>query len=100
MPGRRCCWIFIKASYPAKDEPYRSELAITAAASMANAVYEMGQQIGLVTNGRDAADRIRQEGWDYDTSQPRGRSQSGEHVGTKRSLATAGRCRPAAARNS
>jgi hypothetical protein len=26
----------------------------------------MGQQIGLVTNGRDAADRIRQEGWDYD----------------------------------
>ena len=26
----------------------------------------MGQQIGLVTNGRDAADRIRQEGWDFD----------------------------------
>ena len=26
----------------------------------------MDQQIGLVTNGRDAADRIRQEGWDYD----------------------------------
>ena len=26
----------------------------------------MGQQTGLVTNGRDAADRIRQEGWDYD----------------------------------
>lgn len=44
----------------------RSELAVTAAASIANAVYEMGQQIGLVTNGRDAADRIRQEGWDYD----------------------------------
>jgi hypothetical protein len=33
---------------------------------LANAVYEMDQQIGLVTNGRDAADRIRQEGWDYD----------------------------------
>ena len=44
----------------------RSELAVTAAASLANAVYEMGQQVGLVTNGRDAADRIRQEGWDYD----------------------------------
>ncbi len=26
----------------------------------------MQQQVGLVTNGRDAADRIRQEGWDYD----------------------------------
>ena len=39
---------------------------MTAAASLANAVYEMDQQIGLVTNGRDAADRIRQEGWDYD----------------------------------
>ena len=26
----------------------------------------MGQQVGLVTNGRDAADRIRQEGWDFD----------------------------------
>jgi hypothetical protein len=44
----------------------RSELAVTAAASLANAVYEMQQQIGLVTNGRDAADRIRQEGWDVD----------------------------------
>ncbi len=53
-------------SHPAKDEPYRSELAITATASLANAVYEMGQQVGLVTNGRDAADRIRQEGWDHD----------------------------------
>jgi hypothetical protein len=26
----------------------------------------MGQQVGLVTNGRDAADRVRQEGWDFD----------------------------------
>ena len=55
-----------KASHSRKHEPMRSELAVTAAASIANAVYEMGQQIGLVTNGRDAADRIRQQGWDYD----------------------------------
>ncbi|MEX0818050.1 MAG: DUF58 domain-containing protein, partial [Pirellulaceae bacterium] len=55
-----------KATHPRQHEPMRSELAVTAAASIANAVYEMGQQIGLVTNGRDAADRIRQEGWDYD----------------------------------
>src|SRR4051812_15131328 len=52
---------FHLSSHAAKDEPYRSELAITVAASLANAVYEMGQQIGLVSNSRDAADRIRQE---------------------------------------
>jgi uncharacterized repeat protein (TIGR01451 family) len=57
---------FHQAVYEPRDEPYRSELAVSAAASLANAVYEMDQQIGLVTNGRDAADRIRQEGWDYD----------------------------------
>ncbi len=57
---------FHRDSHQARHEPYRSELAVTAAASIANAVYEMGQQIGLITNGRDAADRIRQEGWDYD----------------------------------
>jgi uncharacterized protein (DUF58 family) len=39
------------------------ELAVTTAASLANAVYELGQQVGLVSNGRDAADRIRLEGW-------------------------------------
>ncbi len=44
----------------------RAELAITCAASLAVAIGTMGQQIGLATNGRDAADRIRQEGWDYD----------------------------------
>jgi uncharacterized protein (DUF58 family) len=57
---------FHQAAFDPSHEPYRSELAVTAAASLANAVYEMDQQIGLVTNGRDAADRIRQEGWDYD----------------------------------
>ncbi len=57
---------FHQAAYDPHHEPYRSELAVTTAASLANAVYEMDQQIGLVTNGRDAADRIRQEGWDYD----------------------------------
>jgi uncharacterized protein (DUF58 family) len=56
---------FHKAGYHRRGEPYRSELAITAAASLANAVYELGQQVGLVTNGRDAADRIRLEGWEH-----------------------------------
>jgi uncharacterized protein (DUF58 family) len=57
---------FHQDSFDRKHEPYRSELAVTAAASLANAVFQMGQQVGLVTNGRDAADRIRQEGWDFD----------------------------------
>lgn len=57
---------FHQAGYPRRGEPYRSELAVTTAASLANAVYEMGQQVGLVSNGRDAADRIRLEGWDQD----------------------------------
>jgi uncharacterized protein (DUF58 family) len=55
-----------REAYPDRDEPYKSELAVMAAASLAHAVYLMGQQVGLVTNGRDAADRIRQEGWAHD----------------------------------
>ena len=57
---------FHEAGYPARGEPHRSELAVTAAVSLAHAVYLMGQQVGLVTNGRDAADRIRLEGWEGD----------------------------------
>jgi uncharacterized repeat protein (TIGR01451 family) len=55
---------FHESGYPTRGEPVRSELAVTAAVSLANAVYEMGQQIGLVTNGRDAADRLKTEGWE------------------------------------
>jgi uncharacterized protein (DUF58 family) len=50
---------FHRDSYPARHEPGRSELAVTAAVALANAVALMGQPIGLITNGRDAADRIR-----------------------------------------
>jgi uncharacterized protein (DUF58 family) len=57
---------FHRAGYHRRGEPFRSELAVTAAASLANAVYELGQQVGLVTNARDAADRIRLEGWEGD----------------------------------
>ena len=57
---------FNQAAFDPRHEPVRSELAVTAAASLANAVYHMGQQVGLVTNGRDAADRIRQQGWEED----------------------------------
>ena len=54
---------FHNGSFDKQHEPYRSELAITAAASLANAVFQMGEQIGIVSNGRDAVDRIREEGW-------------------------------------
>jgi len=57
---------FHKEVYTARREPHRSELAITMVASLASAVYQMGQQIGLVTNGRDAADRIQQEGFRHE----------------------------------
>jgi uncharacterized protein (DUF58 family) len=54
---------FHESSFAAEDEPVRSELAVTAAASIAGVIFQMGQQVGLVTNGRDAADRVRTEGW-------------------------------------
>ena len=57
---------FHQASHDPRHEPVRSELAITTAASLAHALYQMGQQVGLITNGRDAADRVRSEGWTHD----------------------------------
>jgi uncharacterized protein (DUF58 family) len=50
---------FHQDGYPSRGEPYRSELAITVAVSLAYAVSMLNQQIGLVSNGRDAADRLR-----------------------------------------
>jgi uncharacterized repeat protein (TIGR01451 family) len=52
--------------YHRQGEPFRSELAVTTAVSLAHSVYEMGQQVGFITNARDAADRIRLEGWVHD----------------------------------
>ncbi len=54
---------FHSDTFDRRHEPVRSELAVTTAASVCNALHEMGQQVGLVSNGRDAADRIRSEGW-------------------------------------
>jgi uncharacterized protein (DUF58 family) len=58
---------FHKDSFAVQDEPFRSELAITAAASLANALFQMNQQIGFLSNGRDAIDRIRQDGYRGDS---------------------------------
>ena len=77
---------FHSAGYPARSEPHRSDLAVTAAASLANAVYQMGQQIGFITNGRDAADRIRQEGIRHEF-RTRLAARHGENAGSQRSAA-------------
>ena len=45
-------------------------------------VFEMGQQVGLVTNARDAADRIRQEGWDFDIRTRQRRRTGRQHAAT------------------
>ncbi len=52
---------FHQQSFDPQHEPVRSDLACTAAASLAHALFHMNQQVGLVTNGRDALERIRWE---------------------------------------
>ena len=67
---------FHQQSFAAADEPVRSELAVTAAASLAGALSQMGQQVGLITNGRDAAERIRREGWSHEQVRTRRQAQA------------------------
>lgn len=64
-------------AYDQKDEPYRSEIGISVATSLAHAVFLMNQQVGLVTNARDAVDRVRTEGW---KGQVRGREKAKQSV--------------------
>ena len=54
---------FHERSYQGPGAAASAELAVITVVSLANAVFLMGQQIGFVSNGRDAADRIREEGW-------------------------------------
>jgi len=54
---------FHTQSYQGARAAASAELAVTTVASLANAVFLMGEQIGFVSNGRDVADRIREEGW-------------------------------------
>jgi uncharacterized protein (DUF58 family) len=52
---------FHSSGYHSRGEPHRSDLAVTVAASIAYAISVLNQQLGLASNGRDAADRIREE---------------------------------------
>lgn len=57
---------FHQSSFDPKHEPVRSELAVTTIASIATAICEMGQQVGFITNARDAAERVKQTGWSHE----------------------------------
>ncbi len=52
-----------ESTTPKEHEPKRSDLAVTAAASIAAALHDSNEPVGLATNGRDAADRVRRQGW-------------------------------------
>ena len=55
---------FHAAGYPKRGEPVRSDLVVTTACALAYAVSLLNQQLGLASNGRDAAERIRIEALD------------------------------------
>lgn len=54
---------FHQTGYSGRGAVHKTELAVTTVASLANALHQMNQRVGFITNGRDAADRIREEGW-------------------------------------
>lgn len=72
---------FHKDGYPSRGEPARSELAVVTAVSLVHAVTLIGQQVGLVTNARDGAERIRTEGWQRDPTSRREARAEAEEVG-------------------
>jgi uncharacterized protein (DUF58 family) len=49
---------FHQAGYPSRGEPHRSDLACITVASLAQGITQLGQQVGLVTNAGDAAERL------------------------------------------
>ena len=57
---------FHQESHRGHNANARTELAVTVAASLASAVHQLGQRIGFITNGRDATDRIREDGWNQE----------------------------------
>lgn len=48
-----------QSGFPSRGEPFRSDLAVTTACSIAYAVAVLNQQIGLFVNARDVADLYR-----------------------------------------
>ncbi len=62
---------------PRNQEPVRSDLAISLAAALAALLHEKNEPFALLTNGRDAVDRIRQEGFATDFRTRDAAKQSG-----------------------
>lgn len=67
---------------PDRNEPTRTDLSVTAAVSIAAALLEAGEPFGMATNGRDAADRVRAEGF-------RGDHRVGDFFALRRSAGNA-----------
>lgn len=55
-------------AYEDKDTFGRSELAVSAAASLATYIASANQQVGFLSNGRDAADRARRETIEFEAA--------------------------------
>ena len=54
---------YCRESYVGGAGALAMELAVTTVASLANALFEMGEQVGFASNGCDAAERLRLRGW-------------------------------------
>lgn len=57
---------FHKSRFPEQSEPVLSDLAITCAASMALAVCQIRQQVGLFANATHGAERVKQLGYELE----------------------------------
>ncbi|MFQ3650246.1 MAG: DUF58 domain-containing protein [Gemmataceae bacterium] len=77
---------FHTAGYSPRGEPMRSELAVTIAASLIHAVYLLGQQVGLVTNARDAAQRVKTDDWDGEPRSRQAARNTAEASGESRGI--------------
>ncbi|HEY1172851.1 MAG TPA: DUF58 domain-containing protein [Verrucomicrobiae bacterium] len=57
---------FHKDSFNVPGAEYRAELGVTTVVSIANALYELGEQFAFATNARDGAERVATEGWRFE----------------------------------
>ncbi|HEX9046445.1 MAG TPA: DUF58 domain-containing protein, partial [Verrucomicrobiae bacterium] len=75
---------FYRDSYPGIAGAPAMELAVTTVASLTNAVFLQGEQVGFASNGADGAERVRLRGWPAefvthpDVPAPAMRAQAGE----------------------
>lgn len=78
MLGANVALDFYVPAYEGQATWERSELAVVAAASIAHYVCEQHQQVGFISNARDAADRVR---WEREVQQFSSRQAAQETAG-------------------